>query len=267
LFSRADVGGFINSNFEAAWEMVRPVPTIRIDFGNGHVATRTLHGNIATYACTADRQVVDVLPGIYTPVAYMAALGALGEVHAALGRSGHDRQSALQTYHRERAELLRRRPTQIAYARAVVTQPPAEAALFAPPIAQRSNSGPFAGGSLPSGGFQGFGGGGGFKGGGEWRVEQIVVQAPGNVGGVSPRGPRPRPGSDLADWPVLAVDTWQSETLRRLLVHDRLADTPSVRPDQLKRWLYKEVLHADLDDPYLGLGDALFGDDVFRQDQ
>lgn len=106
-----------------------------------------------------------------------------------------------------------------------------------------------------------------FKGGIERRVEQIVVQAPGDVGGVGSRGPRPRPGSDLADWQPLAVDTWHSETKRRLLIHDRLANATSIRPDQLKRWLYKEVLHTDLDDPYLGLGDALFGDDVFRQDQ
>ena len=36
-------------------------------------------------------------------------------------------------------------------------------------------------------------------------------------------------------------------------------------PEQIKRWLYREVLHADLDDPYLGLGDALFGDGIFRE--
>ena len=31
-----------------------------------------------------------------------------------------------------------------------------------------------------------------------------------------------------------------------------------MHPDKLTKWLYREVLHADLDDPYLGLGKALF---------
>ena len=302
LFSRAEVAGFINANFEAAWETVRPVPIIRIDFGNGHVATRTLHGNIASYVCAADRHVVDVLPGIYTPGAYMAALGDLRDLHGTLGRGGQDWQRRLPTYHRERAQLLRSQPARIVYTRGVLTPPPPmePPSTVAAPLARQGASASSARDSLRSGGVQGggnqgggfgggdFGGGGfngggfqggaqagrarafaggGFKGGGEWRVEQIVTQAPGNVEGIAPRGPRPRPGTDLADWQPLAVDTWHNETQRRLLIHDRLADTTLVRPDQMKRWLYKEVLHADLDDPYLGLGDALFGDDVFGPDQ
>ena len=76
---------------------------------------------------------------------------------------------------------------------------------------------------------------------------------------------RPRPGDDLAAWGTLAADTWRNETQRRILIHDRLASSGSVRPEQIKRWLYKEILEANLDDPFLGLGDTLFGDDVFRQ--
>ena len=78
------------------------------------------------------------------------------------------------------------------------------------------------------------------------------------------RGPQPRPGSDLAQWGLLAEDTWRNESQRRRLIHERLAGGPT-RPEQIKRWLYREVLQADLDDPYLGLGDALFGDDIFRE--
>jgi hypothetical protein len=54
LFSRDDVSDYINRNFEPAWESVRPVPIVRIDFGNGRTATRTLHGNVASYVCSAD---------------------------------------------------------------------------------------------------------------------------------------------------------------------------------------------------------------------
>jgi hypothetical protein len=63
--------------------------------------------------------------------------------------------------------------------------------------------------------------------------------------------------ADLARHPGLILDTEVNETLRRRQVHQRLASTGRVRPDDLKKWLYKDVLHADLDDPMLGLGEVL----------
>ena len=71
LFSNDQVAAFVTNNFEPCWEMVRPVPIVRIDFGNGTVVTRTLHGNIASYACNSDGQVLDVLPGIYNVAGYL----------------------------------------------------------------------------------------------------------------------------------------------------------------------------------------------------
>ena len=38
------------------------------------------------------------------------------------------------------------------------------------------------------------------------------------------------------------------------------------QPAALTKWLYKEVLHADLDDPYLGLGPALFASYPFAKE-
>ncbi len=74
LFSNDQVAKFINVNFEATWEMVREVPIITIDFGKGNVLTRTLHGNILTSVCTADGMMLDALPGIYNPPAYVDQL-------------------------------------------------------------------------------------------------------------------------------------------------------------------------------------------------
>src|SRR5207253_6991786 len=104
--------------------------------------------------------------------------------------------------------------------------------------------------------------------------EQIVVQPPAartaNAGGRtnSPaRSGLPPALRNIADWDMLAADTWLNETERRRQIHQRLADAGPVRPEQIKIWLYREVLHADLEDPYLGLGDALIGDDVFRDQE
>jgi hypothetical protein len=52
----------------------------------------------------------------------------------------------------------------------------------------------------------------------------------------------------------------RNETQQRLLIHDRFASADPVRPEQIKRWVYRDVLHADLDDPYLGLGDDFFAE-------
>ena len=108
LFSREDVAAVINRNFEAAWEMVRPVPIIRIDFGNGREVTRTLHGNIATYVCAADGQVLDILAGIYTPAVYMAQLQQFRLLANYAGQEGKEkRETRLRDYHRSQAEALK----------------------------------------------------------------------------------------------------------------------------------------------------------------
>jgi hypothetical protein len=72
---------------------------------------------------------------------------------------------------------------------------------------------------------------------------------------------------DLAGWKELVEDTRLNETVRRREIHDILAAAGVVRPERLTKRLYKEVLHADLDDPYLGLGNVLIGTDPFRKDR
>ena len=71
LFSQDKVAAFINQYYEPAWEMVRPVPMVHIDFGNCTALTRTLHGNILTSVCNADGMVLDALPGIYLEKTYL----------------------------------------------------------------------------------------------------------------------------------------------------------------------------------------------------
>jgi hypothetical protein len=81
LFSSDTVATYINNAFEPVWGGVRPVRIVTIDFGNGHTITRTLHGNIATYLCSADGAMFDILPGIYEPAAYRAQLEQFALLH------------------------------------------------------------------------------------------------------------------------------------------------------------------------------------------
>jgi hypothetical protein len=58
-------------------------------------------------------------------------------------------------------------------------------------------------------------------------------------------------------WRELADDTRYNLSVRRKLVHEKLAAVGAVPPKAVVKWLYKEVLATDLDDPTLGIGDLL----------
>lgn len=94
----------------------------------------------------------------------------------------------------------------------------------------------------------------------------VWQEAPANVDDGLPRPtfrsaefvPSLQDATELAKWSLLVEDTRQSELLSRRLIHDKLSATPLSQPDEITKWLFKDVLNVDLDDPYLGLSDSLF---------
>jgi hypothetical protein len=223
LFSREDVASFINQNFEAAWQSVRPAPIVRVDFGNGKVVTRTLHGNIATYVCAADGQVLDILPGIYTPDVYVARLEQLRLLAIYVDQNrAEGRQLRLSRYHQGQAEALKKNqagPQFVKHAGVSkeLIERPVEVVLLPASLAKDRGR---SGGALAA--------------------------------------PRFDHSQDAELWKLLVEDTRQSENIRRRQVHEMLAFSKAVRPEEIAARLYKEVLHSDFADPYLGLGQALF---------
>lgn len=86
--------------FENAWQSMRPVPMLRLDFGNGHVVTRTAHGNIATVICTPDGTVVDVIGGLFSPEAFKRRLNEAAELARSLETERPaERLNALRLFH------------------------------------------------------------------------------------------------------------------------------------------------------------------------
>ena len=295
LFSRKEIAEVINSHFEPVWKMVRPVPIIRIDFGNGKKLTRTLHGNIATYVCLEDGTVVDVLPGVYDPVSYREQLLALKTVAERVSRGAPRPEASLALYHRlqehrlltgEEAATRREavkpearldvtkarieRPTELALDRpAPLVKPrpelrpvdvskslierPTELALDQPvpvvkprPAARRLDVT-------------------------KARIEiptELVIE-PAKVKDLAVRATATSSelvDNELADWRTLREDTRHNELIRRKLIHGYLKDKPGVKPDEITKWLYREVLNTDLDDPYLGLAHTLFGNYPFSKE-
>jgi len=230
LFSRADVAGLIDACFEPVWEMVRTVPRVTIDFGNGRVVRRTLHGNIATYVCNSDGKVLDVLPGIYEPQAYMAQLTQFTYLAKYVKQAPSGQQAAkLSVYHEaQRAALAKNQPAPILINTAGISKRAIEERIIlaAMPAARQ-------------------------------RAALQRITAP----------PVHQEASQLASWELLATDTRINETRRRLLIHAKLANGTMVAPAAITRWVYKDVLHTDLDDPYLGLGKLLFSAYPFEGDE
>jgi hypothetical protein len=224
LFSNERVADFVNQHFEPAWESVRPVPLVRIDFGNGHVVTRTLHGNILTSVCTPDGLLLDALPGIYTTDGYLKALEQLRLLAgAARTRPAERRDEWARAYHRGEAKRLQEQEV-----RARIEAITARTMMYYT------------------------------KGAIEQPVKAVVRQPHDNTA-VPPNGPpAARASEDVSRWEELAEDTRLNETTRRRQIHALLARVGLVRPVAVTRPIYKDVLHADLDDPYLGLGATLF---------
>lgn len=76
--------------------------------------------------------------------------------------------------------------------------------------------------------------------------------------------PLPAVGSARTEkFGLLAADVDINERRRRAVIHQRLASNLSSKPADIEKWLYKEVLHADLDDPFLGLSPLLSSDAPF----
>src|SRR5262249_1167632 len=98
--------------------------------------------------------------------------------------------------------------------------------------------------------------GGNFGGSPMPPVAQVAVAGEG-ARGRSGKSERPARQPSLAKRPDLVPAAQVNERIRRKAIHERLSRLGAVRPHEIERWLYKEVLHVDLDDPKLGLDKVL----------
>ncbi|MFT5524783.1 MAG: hypothetical protein ACI9HK_002745, partial [Pirellulaceae bacterium] len=193
---------------------------------NGKIITRTLHGNVATYVTTADGDVLDILPGIYEPQTYVARMQELRTLHQFVSHG--DGGTRFNEYHQIQAgKLAAGQPREVFERTGGFTsirgvETPVEIVLR--PAVRIQGRASIANGRQPAG---------------------IAENVPTNP-------------ADLPSWKALATDTEINESQRRQKIHSYLAKQGLVKPEHVTKWLYREVLHADLDDPYLGLGKLLF---------
>lgn len=100
LYANQEVSAFLRDNFVLHWSSERDVPRVTVDFGDGRKLETTITGNSAHFVLDADGTVLDVLPGLYAPVAFKAELTrTLAFVRTLPG--ARDRDVAIAGYHRE----------------------------------------------------------------------------------------------------------------------------------------------------------------------
>jgi hypothetical protein len=234
LFSNNEVSSFVRDNFVAAWDTVRPVPTVEIDFGNGTKIKRTVNGNIATYVCDPTGRVIDVIPGLNTPEAYLKELRyALNLWRASLASF----DKTILDYHTE--NLTTR--TVYEWVRNDMAKSMSER-LMRMSLDKR----------------------------------QEFVDQGGKIGAIrivaAPR--KPDLAKEAAEAPtkksltaeelaILAADTEINRKERKPIIH-RILSEKIVRPADITKRIYKEALHCDLDDPYLGLISSAFNGGAYE---
>jgi len=74
LYSEPRIRQVLAQDFVLHWESVRPVPIVTLDFGDGRRVTKTVTGNSGHLVLDAYGRVVDALPGLFAPDAFLALL-------------------------------------------------------------------------------------------------------------------------------------------------------------------------------------------------
>jgi len=107
LYANAGVSQYLRDHFVLHWKSVRPVPRVTIDFGDGRKLERTLTGNSIHYVLAADGRVIDALPGLYGPGAFLRGLQQAERItqRSASVEAGK-REVMLGEYHRARIASL-----------------------------------------------------------------------------------------------------------------------------------------------------------------
>ena len=114
LFKDPEFKKLISTDVIPAWEMVRAVPKIEIDLGDGKKIKRTVRGNAVMYLCNSEGRVIDAYPGVYTAADFMPA------IRESMGFANADTKSIMD-FHRENGKMITR--TEVTMGKAMVESP------------------------------------------------------------------------------------------------------------------------------------------------
>jgi hypothetical protein len=107
LYSNATVAQSLRNRFILHWESVRPAPVITIDFGDGRKIQRTITGNSIHYILDSDGRLLDAMPGLYGPTAFLRGLSEAETVFGQIRAAQPDRRLfLLNIYYRKQLNKI-----------------------------------------------------------------------------------------------------------------------------------------------------------------
>ncbi|HEU4794544.1 MAG TPA: hypothetical protein VFT02_02875, partial [Pyrinomonadaceae bacterium] len=102
LYSNAEVSSVLRDRFVLHWQSVRPAPVVTIDFGDGRKLERTVTGNSIHYVLDSSGQLLEALPGLYGPQAFLRGLTESEHLFKSLaGKSAPERNNLLSSHYQE----------------------------------------------------------------------------------------------------------------------------------------------------------------------
>ena len=208
------------------WESVGPVPKVTIELGNGRKLERTLGGNIITYIVSADGEVYDAYPGVYTPLDYLT------EIQKTLNFVKQTPEpSKIILWHRDQfSDLVFDEQQRITFSKALVESPLLKA-LEIGPANDRTKKNNFHDISKDPATVQEL----------SAALLKYKSQDPHEIGRMA-----------------VEVDSKNNLKLMRPAVHalySKMESLPKV--NAFRDIIYEQLLHIPLNDPYLGLADAI----------
>jgi hypothetical protein len=108
LYSNQEISRLLKEGFILHWQSVRPAPKVTIDFGDGRRLERTLTGNSIHYVLDSEGRVVDALPGLYGPQAFLSELIRAAKIADQVEKAptNETRTALLRDYHKTRLNEL-----------------------------------------------------------------------------------------------------------------------------------------------------------------
>jgi hypothetical protein len=107
LYSNGEISSVLRDRFVLHWQSVRPAPVITIDFGDGRKLERTITGNSIHYVLDSSGQLLEALPGLYGPKAFLRGLAdAEGLFKSLNGKTTQQRTGLLWKYYRTQLDKI-----------------------------------------------------------------------------------------------------------------------------------------------------------------
>jgi hypothetical protein len=127
LYSNAEISKYLRDNYILHWKSVRPAPRITIDFGDGRKIERTITGNSIHYILDDDGRIIEALPGLYSPQAFMSYLTGAKQVNNAMeGKPARQQDIAIMRFRKSNFDRIKaNRDRAVAQAKVTLTGPAA----------------------------------------------------------------------------------------------------------------------------------------------